>query len=114
MALEFIARESLHRLAKRHDISRNRSAVWAARFEAGACVDGAREGHSAHTRKALQYSRPRSVHNVPTLIPPPSFFAETLIPPQPSSFGQTKPARQALTPSKAEQPDPKSGKMPAY
>ena len=74
----------------------------------------ARDGHSAHTRPASQHSRPRSVHNVPTLTPLQSPSAETLIRPQPSSFGQTKPVRQALTPPKAEQPDPKRDKMPAY
>jgi hypothetical protein len=74
----------------------------------------ARDGHSAHTRPAPQHSRPRSVHNAPTLTSPQLPFAQTLIPPQPSSFGQTKPVRQALTPPKAEQPDPKRDKMPAY
>jgi hypothetical protein len=74
----------------------------------------ARDGHSAHTRTASQHSRPRPVHNVPTLTPPQSPFAKTLFPPQPSSFGQIKPVRQALTPPKAEQPDPKRDKMPAY
>jgi len=67
----------------------------------------ARGRHSAHTRTAAQHSRPRSVHNVPTLMPPQSPVTQTLIPPQPSSFGQTKPVRQALTPPKAEQPDSK-------
>jgi hypothetical protein len=66
-----------------------------------------RDRHSAHTRPASQHSRPRSVHNVPTLMPPQSPFAKTLIPPQPSSFGQTKTVGQALTPPKAEQADPK-------
>jgi hypothetical protein len=70
----------------------------------------ARDGHSAHTRPASQHSRPRSVHNVPRLTPPQSPFAETLIPLQPSSFGQTKPVRHALTPPQAEQPDPKRDK----
>ena len=36
VALEFLAGESLHGLAKRHDISRNLIRVWIARYEAGA------------------------------------------------------------------------------
>ena len=72
-----------------------------------------RSGHSAHTRRASQHSRPRSVHNGSTLTPPQSPFAKTL-PPQPSSLGQTKPVRQTLTPLKAEPPDPKRDGMPAY
>ena len=58
----------------------------------------ARDGHRAHTGTASQHSRPRSTHNVPTLTPPQSPFAGPLIPPQPSSFGQTTPVRQAPTP----------------
>ena len=74
----------------------------------------ARGGHSAHMRTASQHSRPRSVHNGPTLTPPLSPFAKTLFPPQPSSFGQARPVHQTLTPPKTEQPDPKKDKMPAY
>src|SRR6202030_1204785 len=36
VALDFIAGETLHGLAKRHDISRNLIRVWVAKFEAGA------------------------------------------------------------------------------
>jgi hypothetical protein len=54
----------------------------------------ARDRYSAQTRTASQHSRPRSVHNVPTLTPPQSPFAKTIIPPQASSFRQTKPVRQ--------------------
>ncbi len=36
VAQEFIAGETLHGLAKRHDISRNLIRLWVARFEAGA------------------------------------------------------------------------------
>ena len=36
VAQEFIAGETLHGLAKRHDISRNLIRVWAAKFKAGA------------------------------------------------------------------------------
>lgn len=42
VAQEFIAGESLHGLAKRHDISRNLIRVWVARFEAGAFDEDAR------------------------------------------------------------------------
>jgi hypothetical protein len=62
----------------------------------------ARDGHRAHTRTASQHSLPRSVHNVPTLTPPKSPFAKTLFPLRPSSFSQTKPVRQALTPPMTE------------
>jgi hypothetical protein len=72
---------------------------------AGAKTRPAHDGHSAHTRTAPQYSRPHSVPNVPTLTPPQSPFAQTRMPPQPSSFGKTKPVGQALTLPKAEQPD---------
>ena len=36
VAQEFVAGETLHGLAKRHDISRNLIRIWVARFEAGA------------------------------------------------------------------------------
>jgi transposase len=42
VAQEFIAGETLHGLAKRHDISRNLIRVWVARFEAGAFDEDAR------------------------------------------------------------------------
>jgi len=78
---------------------------------AGAKTRPVRDGHSAHTR-TTSHSPARSVPNVPTLTPPQSPFAQTRMPLQPSFFGQTKPVRQALTPPKAEQPDPKRDKMP--
>ena len=42
VAQEFVAGETLHGLAKRHDISRNLIRVWVAKFEAGAFDDDAR------------------------------------------------------------------------
>src|SRR5438034_10258540 len=42
VAQEFIACETLHGLAKRHDISRNLVRLWVARFKAGAYGDDAR------------------------------------------------------------------------
>jgi transposase-like protein len=42
VAQEFVAGETLHGLAKRHDISRNLVRLWVARFEAGAYDDDAR------------------------------------------------------------------------
>lgn len=42
VAQEFIVGETLHGLAKRHDISRNLIRVWVAKFEAGAFDDDAR------------------------------------------------------------------------
>ena len=42
VAQEFIAGETLHGLAKRHDISRNLIRVWVARYEGGAFDEDAR------------------------------------------------------------------------
>lgn len=42
VAQEFIAGETLHGLARRHDISRNLIRVWVKRLEAGAFDDDAR------------------------------------------------------------------------
>jgi transposase len=39
VAQEFLAGETLHGLAKRHDISRNLIRVWVANYEAGAFDD---------------------------------------------------------------------------
>jgi transposase len=39
VAEEYLAGETLHGLAKRHDISRNLIRVWVARYEAGAFDD---------------------------------------------------------------------------
>ena len=42
VAQEFIAGETLHGLAKRHDVSRNLIRIWVKKFEAGAFDDDAR------------------------------------------------------------------------
>ena len=42
VAQEYLAGETLHGLAKRHDISRNLIRVWVAKYEAGAFDDDAR------------------------------------------------------------------------
>ena len=42
VAQEFLAGETLHGLAKRHDVSRNLIRVWVAKYEAGAFDDDAR------------------------------------------------------------------------
>jgi transposase-like protein len=42
VAQEFLAGESLHGLAKRHDISRNLIRVWVEKYEAGAFDEDAR------------------------------------------------------------------------
>ena len=42
VAEEFLAGETLHGLAKRHDISRNLIRVWIAKYEAGAFDDHAK------------------------------------------------------------------------
>jgi len=41
VAQEFIAGETLHALAKRHDVSRNLIRIWVQKFEAGAFDDDA-------------------------------------------------------------------------
>lgn len=42
VAQEFLAGETLHGLAKRHDLSRNLIRVWVGKYEAGAFDDDAR------------------------------------------------------------------------
>lgn len=42
VAQEFLAGETLHGLAKRHDVSRNLIRVWVEKFEAGALDEDAR------------------------------------------------------------------------
>ena len=46
VALGFIAGETLHGLAKRHDISRNLIQIWVKKLEAGAFDEDARAHHS--------------------------------------------------------------------
>ena len=41
VAQEYLARESLHELGKRHDLSRNLIRIWVAKYEAGAFDDDA-------------------------------------------------------------------------
>ena len=49
VAQEFLAGETLHGLAKRHDLSRNLIRVWVERYEAGVFDEDAR---AADTRRA--------------------------------------------------------------
>ena len=42
VAQEYIAGETLHALAKRHDVSRNLIRIWVAKYEAGTFEDDAR------------------------------------------------------------------------
>jgi transposase len=42
VALEYVAGETLHALAKRHDLSRNLIRVWVGKYEAGAFEDDMR------------------------------------------------------------------------
>ena len=80
----------------------------------GAKGQPALDGRSARPRTTSQHSRPRSARSGPKLIPQQSRFAQTLTPPQTSSFGQllaqltgeSEPIGQALTPPRVEQPDP--------
>jgi hypothetical protein len=79
---------------------------------AGTRGPSARNGRSAHAGKVSRHSNPHSARGAPTLTPPRSLLAQTLTPPQTSSSGQTrtrgqiKPADQALTPPRVDQPDP--------
>ena len=41
VAQDYVAGETLHALAKRHDVSRNLIRVWVAKYEAGAFDDDA-------------------------------------------------------------------------
>jgi transposase len=45
IAQEFIAGETLHSLAKRHDVSRNLIRIWVKKLEAGAFDEDARAAH---------------------------------------------------------------------
>jgi transposase len=45
IAQEFIAGETLHSLAKRHDVSRNLIRIWVKKLEAGASDEDARAAH---------------------------------------------------------------------
>ena len=47
VAQEFIAAETLHGLAKRHDVSRNLIRIWVRKYEEGAFDDDARVTCSA-------------------------------------------------------------------
>ena len=46
IAQEFVAGETLHALAKRHDLSRNLIRIWVAKLEAGAFDDDAQRSRS--------------------------------------------------------------------
>ena len=61
IAQEFIAGETLHSLAKRHDVSRNLIRIWVKKLEAGAFDEDAR---AAHLRGALHH-QPDGRQNVP-------------------------------------------------
>ena len=54
IAQEFVAGETLHALAKRHDLSRNLIRIWVSKLEAGAFDD------DAHAADMLEPTRPRS------------------------------------------------------
>jgi transposase len=55
VALDFIAGETLHGLAKRHDISRNLIRIWVKKLEAGAFDEDAR---AAIVSRVVPYSAP--------------------------------------------------------
>ena len=52
VAQEFIAGETLHGLAKRHDISRNLIRIWVSKYEAGAFDDDARAAELLQEQEA--------------------------------------------------------------
>jgi len=52
VAQEFLAGETLHGLAKRHDISRNLIRVWVEKYEAGALDDDAQAADLIQTYEA--------------------------------------------------------------
>ena len=52
VAQEFVTGETLHGLAKRHDISRNLIRVWVAKFEAGAFDEDAQAADGTRDRRA--------------------------------------------------------------
>jgi transposase len=52
VAQEFLAGETLHGLAKRHDVSRNLIRVWVAKYEAGAFDDEATTADLIQTYEA--------------------------------------------------------------
>jgi transposase len=52
VAHEFLAGETLHGLAKRHDISRNLIRVWVQKFEAGALDEDAAAADMIHEYEA--------------------------------------------------------------
>jgi len=53
VAREYIAGETLHALAKRHDLSRNLIRIWVAKFEAGAFEDEYSGCRSRNTKPRL-------------------------------------------------------------
>ena len=70
VAQEFVAGETLHGLAKRHDISRNLVRLWVARFEAGAYDDDARAADLIQEYEArIAALEPRNGFHFPTPCP---------------------------------------------
>src|ERR1700750_139432 len=53
VAQEFLSGETLHGLAKRHDISRNLIRIWVEKYEAGALDDDARAADLVQEYEAL-------------------------------------------------------------
>ncbi len=53
VAQEFIAGETLHGLAKRHDVSRNLIRIWVRKYEEGAFDDDARAADLIQEYEAL-------------------------------------------------------------
>ena len=51
IAQDFIAGETLHALASRHDVSRNLIRIWVRKFEAGALDDDAAEADLIRTTR---------------------------------------------------------------
>jgi transposase len=63
IAQEFLAGDTLHGLAKRHDLSRNLIRIWVAKYEAGAFDDEARAAdllQEYEAKIACPYRKPKT------------------------------------------------------
>lgn len=68
MAQEFLAGETLHGLAKRHDVSRNLVHVWVEKYEAGAFDEDARAANVIQEYEARIAALERLVGERPVRI----------------------------------------------
>ena len=66
VAQEFLAGETLHGLAKRHDISRNLIRIWVEKYEAGGTKLGNPTNATAAAALGATCRRPRPTASPPT------------------------------------------------